>query len=246
VALLQRLHNGGENMPAFAYLSGAEIRALIGYLKQLADVPGAAREQIAVQETSARAGELIVKSTCHICHDATGVNPGPEDLLHGAIPPLSTLTLRTTEAGLVRKVTRGAPIAMGSLETVSGGRMPVFSYLTEDEASDVYLYLTQYPPESSPEQRAPAVQRAQISPSVASGNTSDPGPPHSGDDSGISPALVFSFATLFSLGLVAAGFIFTFREFSRITRQRAILISMREPSATEEYMLSVEDERKPA
>jgi len=247
-ALLQRLHNGGENMPAFAYLSEAEIRALIGYLKQLADVPGAAKEEATVRETSVRRGELIAKSTCHICHDATGVNPSPEDLLNGAIPPLSTLTTRTTEAGLVRKVTQGASIAMGSLATVSGGRMPVFHYLTEDEAADVYLYLTEYPPEFSPEQDSSPVERAQILQSAIAGNMRDSGdPPSRGDDSGITPAVVFSLATLFSFGLIGAGFIFTFREFSRLTRHTTILIPLREPPAAESnFMLSVEEERKPA
>jgi hypothetical protein len=42
-ALLQRLHNGGEAMPAFAYLREAEISSLVGYLRQLAGVSGPAR-----------------------------------------------------------------------------------------------------------------------------------------------------------------------------------------------------------
>jgi len=34
------------------------------------------------------------------------------------------------------------------------GRMPVFFYLTDEEAADVYLYLTLYPPtEQSPDSR---------------------------------------------------------------------------------------------
>src|SRR5271167_2674017 len=71
-ALLQRLHNGGPDMPAFPHLNDAEIRSLIAYLKQLAGVPGAGSEQLAVKESSVRVGEHIVKTTCHTCHNAAG------------------------------------------------------------------------------------------------------------------------------------------------------------------------------
>jgi mono/diheme cytochrome c family protein len=145
-ALLKRLNSGGKDMPAFPQLSEAEIRALLGYLKQLAGVPGAAREQLAVEESPVRVGELIVKSTCHTCHSAVGANPGPQQLLQGAIPPLSTLCIRTTRAELVRKVTSGAPVNMGSPPMPYRGRMPVFFYLSKDEAADVYQYLTKYKP----------------------------------------------------------------------------------------------------
>ena len=40
-ALLQRLHQGGTDMPPFPHLSEPEVRAIIGYLKQMAGVPGA-------------------------------------------------------------------------------------------------------------------------------------------------------------------------------------------------------------
>jgi hypothetical protein len=35
---------------------------------------------------------------------------------------------------------------MGSPAAPCRGRMPVFDYLSEDEAADVYLYLSLYPP----------------------------------------------------------------------------------------------------
>jgi hypothetical protein len=38
---------------------------------------------------------------------------------------------------------------MGNPPILQRGRMPVFNYLTEAEAADVYLYLTTYPPQSS-------------------------------------------------------------------------------------------------
>jgi mono/diheme cytochrome c family protein len=149
--LLQRLHKGGESMPPFPQLSEAEIRSIVAYLEQLSDVPGAERNQIAVEESPARAGEHIVKSTCHICHGAVGPNPDPQQLYDGAIPPLSSLTTRTSLPEFVRKVTVGAPIVMGtaplSYRDSYRGRMPVFHYLSQDEAADAYLYLTLYPPQ---------------------------------------------------------------------------------------------------
>jgi len=148
--LLQRFHKGGQAMPPFPHLSEAEIRSLVAYLNQLSGVPGAERQQIAVKEPSYRIGEHIVKSTCQICHSATGPNPDPQQLLDGAIPPLSTLTTRTGLPEFVRKVTNGAPIIMGtppfSYRESFRGRMPVFHYLSADEAADAYLYLTLYPP----------------------------------------------------------------------------------------------------
>ena len=145
-SLLQRLHNGGQEMPRFPHLNETEIRSIAAYLEQLSDVPGAARKQVSVRESSIRVGEHIVKSTCHVCHSATGPNPDPEEILFGTVPPLSTLTMRTNLSEFVRKVVSGAPIVMGNPALPYRGRMPVFRYLSQDEAADVYLYLTLYPP----------------------------------------------------------------------------------------------------
>ncbi len=146
VLLLERLHNGGESMPPPS-LSEAEIRSLLAYLEQLSGVPGAEKNQIAVKESSHRVGERIVKSTCHVCHSATGPNPSPQQILDGTIPPLGTLTTRVSMPDFVRKVTIGAPILMGTPPMLYRGRMPVFSYLSADEAADAYMYLTFYPPQ---------------------------------------------------------------------------------------------------
>jgi mono/diheme cytochrome c family protein len=143
-ALVQRLHNGGTDMPSFSYLSEDEDHALIEYLKQLSGVPGAKQMSIAASPT--RTGELVVKSTCNICHGATGLNPTAAQLEDGAIPPLQTLTTRTDESQFIRKVTSGAPILMGTPPTMHRGRMPVFYYLSADEVADAYLYLTTCPP----------------------------------------------------------------------------------------------------
>jgi len=145
--LLDRLHHGGQDMPAFPHLSEEEVNSLVAYLRQMAGVPRAESEQLAVREEGVRLGEHIAKSTCHVCHSAAGPNPTPRQLYGGAIPPLSTLVLRTKPAQFVRKVTQGAPILMGAPPQLLRGRMPVFFYLSEEEAEDVYLYLTSYPPQ---------------------------------------------------------------------------------------------------
>ena len=148
--LQERFHKGGQTMPPFPQLDEGEIRCIVAYLEQLSSVPGAEKNQIALKESPYRVGEQIVKSTCHICHSAAGPEPTSQQLMQGAIPPLSSLTTRTNLSDFIRKVTNGAPITMGappySFRDSYRGRMPVFRYLSEDEAADAYLYLTLYPP----------------------------------------------------------------------------------------------------
>jgi mono/diheme cytochrome c family protein len=174
-ALLQRLHNGGQNMPPFPHLNEAEIHSLFAYLKQLAGVPGAEGEQIAVKESPIRIGEHIVKSTCHTCHGAVGPDPDAQQLWDGAIPPLSVLTTRKSRPEFIRKVTHGTPILMGVQPALYRGRMPVFYYLSEDEAADVYLYLSLYPPSDSPSLNT-AIALSQQGP-AGGGGASGPPPP---------------------------------------------------------------------
>jgi len=150
VLLLDRFQKGGQTMPPFPQLNPAEVHSIVAYLEQISNVPGAEKNQIAVKESPYRVGEQIVKSTCHICHSAAGPDTTPQQLAQGAIPPLSTLTSRMNLSDFVRKVTDGAPITMGREPSTDRGfyrgRMPVFRYLTEDEAADAYLYLSLYPP----------------------------------------------------------------------------------------------------
>lgn len=143
--LLARLKKGGQKMPSFGYLTDSEIRALIGYLDVLARVPGSAKAT-AVTEPAARVGELVVKGTCHICHDATGTWPGPEEILQGSIPPVAGFTAKKTLPEFTWKARRGAPVVMGLLRLAYRGRMPVFDYLSDDEVASAYLYLVRYPP----------------------------------------------------------------------------------------------------
>ena len=145
--LLDRLKNGGQTMPSFSYLTEREIRALISDLDMLAGVPGSAKTA-SVTEPATRVGELIVKGTCHICHDATGAWPDPEQLLQGSIPPIAGFTAKKAMPEFIWKVRRGAPVVMGSLQLPYRGRMPVFDYLSADEVALAYLYLIHYPPQS--------------------------------------------------------------------------------------------------
>lgn len=230
-SLLQRLHHGGTDMPPFPHLSEPEIRAIFAYLKQLAGVPGAEKQQEAVEESRVRVGEHIVKSTCHICHNAAGPNPDPEQLLKGAIPPLNTLITRTNLAEFDRKIRSGAPIVMGTSPVPFRGRMPVFYYLDEDEVADTYLYLRLCPPYEwavldsalpAPEQNQAA---RNIVPRVLSSEPATALPP-SKDRDMIVVALPVA-AEIFVALLLAGGLGFTLQEIRRLSaarRDRRVLV----------------------
>ena len=145
--LMDRLHKGGTDMPPpDPRLTDLEARSLLAYLRQLAGIPGAEKEEVRLNEPPLRTGEHIVKNTCHICHDAVGNNPTPDEILRGQIPPLSTLTSRLTLDAFLTKVLSGRPVLEGPLAIPMRGHMPVFTYLNRDEAADVYFYLSAYPP----------------------------------------------------------------------------------------------------
>jgi len=234
-ALLQRLHSGGENMPPFPHLNESEVRSLLAYLKQLAGVPGAEREQLTVKESPVRVGEHIVKSTCHICHSAAGPDPDAQQLANGAIPTLNVLTARKSRSEFIRKVTRGAPVLMGAQPMLYRGRMPVFYYLSADEAADVYLYLTLYPPSESANPDAtialshqglaadggtPPAQKtlaASFRPDKSRAEVQPPG----GDTDQPTAALLSMVAALVAL-LLAGGLGFTMHEFKRLAAARQV------------------------
>ena len=224
-AVIERLHKGGKDMPPFSHLSEAEIRSLVAYLKQLADVPGAEREQLAIRETPVRVGEHIVKSTCHICHSASGPNPDPQQLADGAIPPLSALTSRVNQAQFVRKVTRGAPIVMGTPPLACRGRMPVFYYLSEEEAADVYLYLSLYRPYQwanldpvmAASQHEPGPPEADASARVVNTSLSGPAKAQSSDTADMQFVALLVVAGVLVTLLLAGGIGFTIRECMRLS-----------------------------
>ena len=92
----------------------------------------------------ARMGEILVKGTCHSCHAAAGRGGGPEVLQRGIIPSLDSFPEQKAAAFFVEKVREGAPIAEG---WNARGRMPVFSYLTDEEVGAASVYLVLYPRE---------------------------------------------------------------------------------------------------
>lgn len=223
VALLQRLHKGGTDMPPFPNLSEPEVRAIVGYLKQLAGVPGAENQQATVEESRLRVGEHVVKSTCHICHSAEGPNPNAEQLFHGSIPPLSTLTTRTSLPEFERKVRNGAPITMGTPPSPFRGRMPVFYYLDQDEVADAYLYLRLFPPEwAVPDPVMPATEQQKAAskavPVELSIEPTTVAPTSNARDLIMIVAPVA--AEIFVGLLLAGGFWFTLQEIRRLTALR--------------------------
>jgi mono/diheme cytochrome c family protein len=145
--LRKRLRVGGHNMPSFDHLSDAEIEVLRPYLDQMASVPAAPRQPRSITEPSARVGELIVKGTCHICHDATGPsNARATTVLSDVIPALASMPHQKTFYQFVQKVREGAPVPLSAGGVMSRGRMPVFNYLSESEVASAYSYLSTYPP----------------------------------------------------------------------------------------------------
>jgi mono/diheme cytochrome c family protein len=131
-------------MPTFGHFGDDEQGALLNYLRRLAAVPESeAAAEISVTESPARVGELLVRGTCHICHDATKVDAQYSYTRNGEpIPPLSSFHQTIFIQQAIRKVRMGSPVPGGRR-----GRMPVFSYLTEEEIMAAYSYLATRPPQ---------------------------------------------------------------------------------------------------
>src|SRR5581483_6048340 len=145
--LRKRLKVGGHNMPSFDHLSDGEIAVLRPYLDQMAGVHTTRAPLRTITEPSARVGELMVKGTCHICHDATGpANRPPTTVLNDIIPALASMPHEKTFYQFLQKVREGAQIPLSASGVMSRGRMPVFNYLKESEVAAAYAYLSLYPP----------------------------------------------------------------------------------------------------
>lgn len=143
--LVERLRNGGKRMPPFRQLSDAERDALVRYLKRLVGVPVAKGERAEVAESPARLGELLVQGTCRICHDATGPGSGHMMMMMGRIPALASIPEQLSLEAVVHKVRHGWS-GMAGMMGRRMSRMPVFSYLSDEEVAAAYLYLAYYPP----------------------------------------------------------------------------------------------------
>lgn len=144
--VLARLHNGGIRMPPREYLQDDDMRSLFAYLTHLAAAPDEERQSTRAI-TWARRGELVVKGTCHICHDAVGPLPTGEALLRGAVPSLESLLKTKSIIEFVHKVRKGEVVSLGDGSLQHRGRMPVFYYLKDEEVASAYVYLATYPPQ---------------------------------------------------------------------------------------------------
>jgi mono/diheme cytochrome c family protein len=145
MAIVTRLHKGGTRMPPRDYLQKDDIRVLFTYLMALAKTPDP-QHPLVRTVSWARLGELTVKGTCHICHDAVGRRPSGTAMLQGAIPPLESLLQTKSVADFVHKARAGDSVQMGNPGLFHRGRMPVFYYLKDEEIAAAYLYLATYPP----------------------------------------------------------------------------------------------------
>jgi cytochrome c len=152
--LRQRLAQGGqppklpylETMPAFAHLTEPEIAALEAYLKVLARAPGAGPATATAPESAFRVGELVVRGTCRVCHDATGSGGGHAAMMAGLVPALVGMPEQMSLEAVVHKVRHGWQALSGMSHQLS--RMPVFPYLTDEEVAAAYLYLAYVAPEA--------------------------------------------------------------------------------------------------
>jgi mono/diheme cytochrome c family protein len=150
--LRKRLSEGGnkpqlpylEQMPPFAYLSETEIVALEDYLKELAGAPAKEVVSLRATESALRIGEFVVRGTCRICHDATGPGGGQTLMMAGLIPALVGMPGQMSLEGVVHKVRHGWKAMAGMAHQMS--RMPVLSYISDEEVVAAYLYLTYVPP----------------------------------------------------------------------------------------------------
>lgn len=134
-ALRDRLQHGGTNMPAFSHLRPDEVQALTKYLEKLASVPGA-RDDLLVHETAARAGEHILRGTCHVCHDGTGPGAGAAALMQGNVPSLASLPQEHSLSGVVHQVQYGS---CSSVKLTGSDTMPAYPYFSEEEITAAFF-----------------------------------------------------------------------------------------------------------
>jgi mono/diheme cytochrome c family protein len=145
--LHDRITKGGQKMPALSHLQEGDFRALYAYLTHLSGSPdpvAGARRTV----SWSRLGELVIKGTCHICHDAVGPRPARQELLAGTIPALSVLLEDKPVVDFVTKVRTGAPVMVGDPVFHYRGRMPVLPHLRDEEIAAAYMFLADYPPQA--------------------------------------------------------------------------------------------------
>lgn len=151
-AIRTQILDGGKVMPAFGHLRPDEIDAIIGYLEKRAGAPATEQRDVRVPEPALRQGELLVKGTCHICHDATGPGGPHMGMITGGIPSLESFAHGYSPSQIVAKVRDGRSVmgpGMGMMRGMHGhatANMPAFPYLSPREIDAAYDYLRAVPP----------------------------------------------------------------------------------------------------
>ena len=139
LSLRHRLLKGGLVMPPFGHLEGDEVDALLEYLEVIAGV-SKKKNHLRVREPVERVGEHVIRSTCLICHDAKA-GRYRSNSADRAIPALDQIMDDFSAREFVRKARAGSPH-----QGEPRGRMPQFTFLSEEELKAAYLFLMAYPP----------------------------------------------------------------------------------------------------
>lgn len=143
-AIRDRLHDGGQKMPPFAYLRSDEVDALIAYLRSLAHAPEDEARPQKIREPALRVGELLARGTCHVCHDATGPGNMHLTMMRGVVPSLASFATQYEVDAVVAKVHEGKVGGMMMMQ--SRNDMPTFPYLTRQEIAAAQSYVAQVQP----------------------------------------------------------------------------------------------------
>lgn len=144
--LKQRIDQGGEKMPAFDYLSAKEVDALVAYLQRMVGTPEAPASDSRLTLPADAVGELVVKGTCHTCHDATGPGRRGMMMMQGVAPSLASMPGQETFEDVVNKVRNGVAPSMMMMMSAGPSKMPKLPYITREEVAAAMLYLMRYPP----------------------------------------------------------------------------------------------------
>lgn len=123
--LRRRLASGGEKMPAFPYLGEAEVRAVLGHLRELGGGPPAPDVAVAALSGSAL-GERIYRSNCASCHDASRT---------------ASSGMMCQPASLAGATERFSKQQVMNLLDVGVGPMPAFGHLSVPERDALWAYL---------------------------------------------------------------------------------------------------------
>src|SRR5438552_709630 len=207
--------------------------------EETADLAPSAPHRSSSTNTVVLHGADLYRMNCEGCHGESGLGAPPE--IASIINPVRSTSValvmqrmksvgaRVSRAQLIRKITVGASVKMGAGTDSLRGRMPVFFYLTETEAADVYGYLEAYPPSDSINPPA-AVQVQNVQSAPTTGSARPPEGTRKRRDA--EPAdsanrTWFLYLSLGVLGLLAVGIVFTQREFRRLSTEAHMRRSLR-------------------